>query len=522
MFKRKVRYYAASFWKHDFKASVNVFFEALPLCVGVALASNVPLSAGFIAGIVGGWIILLFSRSSAIINGPSAGMITVSAAAVTTLGSIELFFSAVFLAGFLQLLMGALSLGRFTYFIPSVVIKGMLAALGLLLIIKQFPYTLGYNHLEFMEGEYLKILAIGESIQEIADYENHFSWGVLIISLVSAGILWFWEEKLSKKITYLPTYLIVVVIGVLMALYYREFVPALALQPSHYVSIPRDVMADFTLHNVIVSFGHVGVWRSALIICMVASIQSLATIDAIDKIDTYHRITPRNNALAAQGTANMLCGILGGLPVTTLIARSTTNVESGARTMLSSVCVGLWLLATVFFISYLINHIPYCVLAAILIKIGIRLVNPTLILRMYRSGKNQFYPFLVTVIAILFTGVVTGILAGIIYSFYCMIKSNYKDEFILHIKTEGHLKHYYLWLAHHVNFLNKKSIIEVLDRIPDYSIVEVIGSNDGIVDFDIIEIFIQFKAKARSRHIEFITRDVPGLTAVNLAKQHFP
>ena len=409
-------------------------------------------------------------------------------------------------------------MGRFTYFIPSVVIKGMLAALGFLLIIKQLPYTLGYNHLEFMEGEYLKIFAVGESIKEIADYENHFSWGVLIISLASAGILWFWEKKLSKKITYLPTYLIVAVAGVLMALYYREFVPALALQASHYVSIPRDVMADFTIHNVILSFGHVGVWRSALIICIVASIQSLATIDAIDKIDTYHRITPRNNALAAQGTANMLCGFLGGLPITTLIARSTTNVESGARTMLSSVFVGLWLLATVFFISYLINHIPYCVLAAILIKIGIRLINPVMIYGMYKSGKNQFYPFLVTVIAILFTGVVSGILAGIIYSFYCMIKSNYKDEFVLNTKSEGHLKHYYLKLSPHVNFLNKKAIIEVLDKIPDYSIVEVIGTSDGTVDFDIIEIFIQFKAKARNRHIEFITKDVPGLNPVKYSK----
>lgn len=514
LMKRKLRYYAASFMKHDFKASVNVFFEALPLCIGVALASGVPLSSGFTAGIVGGLIILLLSRSSALIYGPGAGLITVSAAAVTSLGSVDLFFAAVFLAGFFQLLLGGLSMGRLAYFIPSVVNKGMLAAIGLILIFKQLPYTLGYDHLEFAEGEYLKILAIRDSIQEISDFDHHFSWGVVIISLMAVGVLLFWEKKLYNKIAYLPTYLIVVGLGMGMALFFREFVPALALKPSHYIKIPHDVMADFKVHNVIYALQHMDVWRSALIICIVASIQSLATIEAVDKIDTYHRITPRNNALVAEGTGNMLSGLLGGLPIISLVARTTTNIESGARTRLSSVCQAFWLMAAVFLTSYFINHIPYCVLALVLIKIGLRLINPALVYSLYNSGRNQFYPFVVTVVTILFAGIVVGILVGIVYSFYCLIKSNYSDEFEVNSRSEGRLTHYTFKLAPYVNFLNKKSLVEALDKIPDYSVVEVIGSNGGVVDFDIIEILMHFRSKAPNRHILFISKDVPGLTAI--------
>ena len=518
LLKRKLRYYAASFMKHDFKASINVFLEALPLCIGVALASGAPLSSGFIAGIIGGLIIMLISRPSSIINGPGAGMITVSAAAITSLGSIDLFFAAVFLAGFFQLVMGGLSLGRLAYFIPSVVNKGMLAAIGLILIIKQLPFTLGYDHLEFAEGEYLKILALMDSIEEISDYNNHFSLGVVLISLVSAGILWFWDERLSKKITYLPTYLIVVVTGMLMALLYRAFIPELALKPSHYVHIPQDLMTHFRVHDVIGTLGYTDVWRSALIICVVATIQSLATVDAIDKIDNYHRITPKNNVLVAAGTGNMLSGLFGGLPIMTLVARSTTNVESGARTGLSSIFQAVWLLAAVGLTSFYINHIPYCVLAIILIKIGIRLINPGLVSTMLKAGKNQFYPFVVTVVTILFAGIVVGVLVGMVYSFYVLVKSNYKDEFVLNTRNVGHLKHYSLKLSPHVNFLNKKAITETLDKIPDYSIVEIIGSDGSIIDFDIVETFIQFRSKAHVRHIELIIRDVPGMKNIGLVK----
>lgn len=518
LLKRKLRYYAASFLKHDFKASVNVFLEALPLCIGVTLASGAPLSSGFIAGVIGGLTVLLISRSTSLVFGPGAGLITVSAAAITTMGSLDHFFAAVFLAGFFQVLLGGLSMGRLTYFIPSVVNKGMLAAIGLILIIKQLPFTLGYDHLEFAEGEYLKILALRDSIEEISDYENHFSIGVVIISLMAVSILWLWEEKLSKKISYLPTYLIIVCLGMAMALFYRHFIPALALKSSHYIHIPKDVMSDFTIHNVVYALDYTDVWRSALIICIVATIESLAAIDAIDKIDNYHRITPKNNALVAMGTGNMLSGLLGGLPIITLVARSTTNVESGSRTKLATIFQALWLLAAVFITSYFINHIPYCVLAVILIKIGIRLINPNLVYTLWKGPKYQYYPFVVTAITILFAGIVIGILVGIVYSFYCLIKSTYADEFELSSRNEGHLKHYTLKLAPYVNFLNKKSIIEVLDKIPDYSIVEVIGSNDGVIDFDIIEIFVQFRSKARNRHIEFITKDVPGLTAVGYAK----
>lgn len=517
LFKRKVRYYAASFMKHDFKASVNVFFESLPLVIGVALASGTSIYSGAIAGIIGALLIPLLGRSHLVITGPGAGMITVSAAAVTVLGNTEYFFAAVVLAGFFQVLLGGSGLGRIAYFIPSVVTKGLLAAIGLILIFNQLPFVFGYDHLQFLEGEYLSILALRNSLKQISDFEHHFSWGVFLLSLLSAFILFRWSKKLSRKITYLPLYSIIVVVSVLLSLFFREFIPALALRPSHYVSIPLDMMYHFDIHNVIVSFGQAGVWRSALILCFVASIQSLATMDAIDKLDTHHRNIEKDKVLVAQGTGNMLSGLLGGLPMIALIARSTTNVESGARTSLSSISYGLCLLAAVFLIPYLINHIPYCVLAVILIKIGIRLMDLSPIYTLYRTDKNQFYSFAVTVTAILFAGIVVGILAGIIFTFYRMIRKAHKDEFVMKIKNEGHIKHYFLHLGPNVNFLNKKGITESLEKVPDYSIVEIIGADGVTVDFDIVEIFVQFKSKAHDRHIELIIKDVPGMSEKDVA-----
>jgi MFS superfamily sulfate permease-like transporter len=518
LLKRKLRYYAASFMKHDFKASVNVFFESLPLIVGVALASGTSIYSGFIAGIIGALIVPLLGKTNLVITGPGAGLITVSAAAVTALGQIEYFFASVVLAGFFQVLLGGSGLGKLAYFIPSVVIKGLMAAIGIILIFNQLPFVFGYDHLHFLEGEYLSILAIRNSIKQISDFEHHFSSGVFLLSLISAALLFLWHKKIFRKIANLPVYSVVVVVSVSVALLFREFIPPLALKPSHYVSIPLDLIHQFELHNVLLSFDSAGVWRSGLVICFIASIQSLATMDAIDNIDTHHRNTPKDNVLVAQGTGNILSGLLGGLPMISLIARSTTNIESGARTSLSSIAYGICLLAMVFLIPYLINHIPYCILAVILIKVGIRLINPSIVYNIYQSGRNRFYPFLVTVIAILFAGIVVGILAGIIFTFYRMIRDTHKDEFVLTIKKEGHIKHYFLQLGPNVNFLNKKGIAESLEKIPDYSIVEILGADGATIDFDIVETFVQFKSKAHDRHIELIIKDVPGLTNVNLVK----
>lgn len=512
--KRRLKYYAASLIKHDFKASVNVFFESLPLIVGVAVASDAPIYTGFIAGVVGAFAFPLLGKANLAITGPGAGLITVSAAAVIALGHIEFFFAAVFLAGFFQVLLGSTGMGKLAYFIPSVVIKGLLAAVGIILIINQLPLTVGYDSVTFSEGEYLSILAIRNSIKEIMGIRHHFSPGVLLISLVSAAILFRWDKKLTRHIRFLPVYSLVIVVGVLMALVYRHFIPGLILHPAHYIAIPSDLIHSIRIHNIIFAFDHAGVWRSALIICLVASIQSLATIHAIDKIDTYHRALPKNNTLVALGTCNMLSGLLGGLPVMALIARSTTNVESGARTPMASVYSGLWLLASVLLISYLINHIPHCVLAVILIKVGTQLINPSLVYTLYKTDKKQLYPFLVTVLTILFAGIVVGILAGIIYTFYLLARNNYKNEFVLRLRNKGHQKHYTLCLSRNVSFLNKKAIIEALEKVPDHSIVEVVGSKGINVDLDIMEIFSDFKLKARPRDIKFITIQMPGLTAV--------
>jgi len=516
LMNRKTRFYFLSFLKHDFKASITVFFVALPLCLGISLASGAPVYSGLLAGIIGGLVVTLISKSELSVSGPAAGLTAICAAAITQLGAIEIFFLSVAVAGLLQILLGVSRLGGFTHFIPSAVIKGMLTAIGIILISKQVTSLIGYDKPEFLSDEVFNIISFKHVFSNIDSLYKHTSAGVILIAALSIILLFAWKRTLAKKISFLPTSFVTVFFGVALAFLFQKFVPQLALKPTQYVTVPKDIFSQIRFPEFNALFSQVEIWRNAIVICFVATLETLLSIAAIDKLDPYNRITPQNRELVAQGTGNFFSGLLGGIPITAVIVRSSANAEAGAKTKLSSFAHGLWLLLAVLFAIPVINLIPYCVLSVILIRTGYNLAKPKMILSVYKQGREQFLPFIITVVSILFTDLLIGVLIGVGYSIYFLIKHTYRAGFTMKEKTEGHIKHFTIDLALNVSFLNKKRFMEMLDGLPEYSIVEIIGSNSIYIDRDVLEIFQDFKAKAHNRHIQLILKDVPEVETIEL------
>ncbi len=516
LLNRKSRFYFLSFLKHDFKASITVFFVALPLCLGIALASGVPMYSGLLAGIIGGIVVTIISKSQLSVSGPAAGLTAICAAAITNMGAIEIFFLSVAVAGLLQILLGIFRLGGFTHFIPSAVIKGMLTAIGIILMSKQIPALIGYDKPEFWSNELFNIITFKHVFSNIDSLYKHSSNGVMLIALLSIILLYVWKNTLAKKISFLPTSFITVLFGVMLAFLFQQYVPQFALTANQFVSIPHDIFAQIKFPRFTALFTDIAIWRNAIVICFVATLETLLSIAAIDKLDPYNRITPQNRELVAQGTGNFLSGILGGIPITAVIVRSSANAEAGAKTKLSSIAHGIWLLLAVLFAIPLINLIPYCVLSVILIRTGYNLAKPKMIWSVYKQGREQFLPFIITVIAILFTDLLIGVVIGIGYSIYFLIKHTYRAGFTMSEKTVGHIKHITIDLALNVSFLNKKKFMEMLDSLPPYCVVEINGSDSVYIDRDVLEIFQDFKAKAHQKHIQLTLKDIPAVETIEL------
>jgi MFS superfamily sulfate permease-like transporter len=514
--KRKARHYFLSFLKHDFKASITVFFVALPLCLGISLASGAPLYSGLISGIIGGIFIGIISKSHLSVSGPAAGLTAICAGAITELGSLQIFFLSVAVAGVIQLLLGVFRLGGFTHFIPSAVIKGMLAAIGIILITKQIPLLVGYDEASFWTKELFNIITFKNAFSHVKNIYLHSSKGAVIIAIASLLLLIVWKDKLARKISFVPTSFVVVVFGTLLAFIFQQFIPALALKPQQFVSIPSDLFSDIKLPDYRAILSNGDILKNAIVICIVASLETLLSIEAIDKIDPYNRVTPQNRELIAQGAGNILSGILGGLPITAVIVRSSANAEAEARTKLSAIFHGIWLLVLVFFAATLLNIIPYCVLAVILIRTGYNLAKPKMIASVYRLGREQFLPFIVTIIAMLFTDLLIGVGIGIAYSCYFIFKNTYRAGYTLETKTEGHIKHYYFNLAINVSFINKKRIKDELETIPNYSVVHIEGSHSVYIDYDVAEIINEFKTKAHHKHIELHLSGIPEVETISV------
>jgi len=512
---RKTRFYILAFLKHDFKASITVFFVALPLCLGISLASNAPVYAGLIAGILGGIVVAAISKSHISVSGPAAGLTAICASAVTEMGSIELFFIAVAIAGLLQVLLGVFKLGGFTHFIPSTVIKGMLAAIGILLISKQIPFLFGYDQPDFWTRELFNIFSFSHGFEHVKNMYTGSSAGAIIIALSSLILLVGWKKTLAKKLSFLPTSFVVVVFGALLASLFKHYIPALALKPSQYVNVSAHLFSEIRLADVSSVFTNAVIWKTAVVICLVASLETLLSIEAVDKIDPYNRITPQNRELIAQGTGNFFSGLIGGLPITAVIVRSSANAEAGARTRLSAIFHGIWLFIFAFFVALLLNLIPYCILAVILIRTGYNLAKPKMIRSVYRLGREQFVPFIVTTVAILFTDLLIGVGIGVAYAAYFIFKNTYKAGFTLQVKKEGNITHYYFRLAINVSFINKKKLKDELEKIPDYSAVHIDGAHSVYIDYDILEIINEFKVKARHKHIELHLQGIPDVETIS-------
>jgi MFS superfamily sulfate permease-like transporter len=513
---RRARFYFLSFIKHDLKASITVFFVALPLCLGISLASGAPVYSGLLAGIIGGLVISLISGSELSVSGPAAGLTAICFAAIHDLGSIQIFFLSVAIAGLLQILLGIFRLGGFTHFIPSAVIKGMLAAIGIILSSKQIPLLIGYDQPDFWTNEFFNILTFHHAFEHITNLYKNTSAGAIVIAILSLIVGIIWTKTLSKKIPFLPASFIIVICGIFLALLFQYFFPALKLRPTLFVNIPDNIFSQIKFPDFHAAFSNSDIWKNAVVFCFVATLESLLSIEAIDKLDPYNRITPQNRELFAQGTGNFLSGLLGGIPITAVIVRSSANAEAGAKTKLSAFTHGVWLLLVILFALPLVHLIPYCVLAVILIRTGYNLAKPKMIYGVYKQGREQFLPFIVTIVSILFTDLLIGVLIGVVYSIYFLVKHTYRAGYTLKERNEGHLKHYTIELALNVSFLNKKRIMDMLDKIPEYSTVEIIGSDSVYIDNDILEIFHDFKSKAHRKHIQLLLKDIPDVETIEL------
>lgn len=490
--------------KADVPAAIVVFLVALPLCLGIALASGAPLLSGVISGIIGGIVVGALSGSHTSVSGPAAGLAAVVLASLTKLGAFEVLLVAVLLAGVLQLALGLLRAGFIAHYVPSTVIKGLLAAIGILLILKQLPHALGYDHtvaddVAFMAANH------DDTVATVARAFDVVTPGAVLIALISMLVLWAWPKTPFKHVKLLPAPLCVVGLGVVLGLLFNAFVPALRLQDVHLVDLPPLDLANpgAYLHwPDIAHFGSRDVWIVAFTIAIVASLETLLNVEAVDKLDPHKRGTPANRELCAQGVGNICAGLFGGLPLTSVIVRSSVNLQSGNRTKLSAILHGVLMLASVVALSPVLNLIPLSALAAILIMTGYKLARLTLFREMFQKGWSQFLPFAVTVTAIVLTDLLTGVLVGLASSVFYLVRSNFRnpyslEQYRLHIGDVIKME-----LPNQVSFMNKATIKNTLRHIPDGAHMLIDASNADFIDEDVLETIQDFRVSAAERNIK--------------------
>lgn len=479
--------------KSDLPAGLVVFLVALPLCLGVALASGAPLLSGIISGVIGGIVVGLLSQSNTSVSGPAAGLSAIVLSSITQLGSFEIFLLAVVIAGAFQILLGVFKGGFIANYIPSNVIKGLLAAIGVILILKQIPHAVGYD--KDPEDDFSFFQADGENtFSELLKIFNFFSWGALIVSIVSLFVLIYWDKTRLKKLQFLPASLIVVFIGILINYIFSVFIPALKIEQSHLVNIP--IFNGFKQMLVFPKFGEIGnynVWLIAITIAIVASLETLLNLEAIENIDPEKRYASPNKELIAQGTGNMLSGFIGGIPITSVIVRSSVNINAGGKTKLSSIIHGLFLLVSLLVLSPFLNLIPLASLASILLVTGYKLTKVELYKNMFSKGQNQFIPFICTILAIVFTDLLIGVLIGLTISIFYLLKSNFNNPFVMKKETLHLDETMRIELPNQVSFLNKASIKDTLLSIPNNSKVIIDGTYSDYIDQDVLDIINDFK-----------------------------
>lgn len=506
----------AATWRNDLTAGLVVFLVALPLCLGVALASNAPLFSGLATGIVGGLLVSRLSGSPLMVSGPAAGLTAIVAAAILELGSFPTFLVAVVLAGVIQLALGFMRAGIIAYFFPSSVIRGMLSAIGLILILKQLPYAFGQGIGTAGVGAD-GTASVGESAGMLGGIWSAAMATVpaaLGITLVSLALLTLWPKLAPASLRRaLPAPLAVVLLGVLVHLALGSLAPAFALPAESMVRLPvpesmRDLAANLAFPDWS-AIGNPAVWRIALTVGLVASLETLLSLEATDKLDPFKRRSPTNRELLAQGTGNIVAGLIGGLPMTGVIVRSSANIDAGARTWRSAWIHGLMLLVAVAAIPQLLNMIPLATLAAILLFTGYKLAHPSVMRAAWRAGTKYAVPFVVTVGAILVTDLLIGIAVGLAVGSFFVLLDSYRTAYSYHIDESADHHNVRITLAEEVTFLNKARINAALQELPDGCVAVVDASRSQHIDADVIEILHDFKETARSKGITLRLVDVP-------------
>lgn len=483
--------------KYDAPAGLVVFLVALPLCLGIALASGAPLFSGIIAGIVGGIVVGSLSGSHTSVSGPAAGLAAIVLSAITTLNNFEFFLAAVVIAGILQMFLGIIKAGAFADFIPSNVIKGLLAAIGIILILKQIPHAIGYD-----------ADAIGDFSFNQANNENTFTailaalnsvqLGAIIICFLSIVVMLVWDKTPLKKMSFLPAPLIVVALGIMLNELFNVIQPGLAIEQQHLVNLPvSENMGDFFNFFTSPDFSaitHVNVWTVAITLALVASLETLLNLEATDKLDKHKRLSPPNRELFAQGVGNTVSGLIGGIPITSVIVRSSANIHAGAVSKASTIFHGMLLLVCALAIPKLLNKIPLASLAAILILIGYKLASVSLFKDMYSRGLHQFLPFAVTVSAIVMTNLLLGVAIGMVFSLFFIISSHVRNPFGFNKNSDHTGEIIRLELAPQVSFFNKPSIYNALHQIPNESQLVIDASNSDYIDYDVLESIKEFRS----------------------------
>ncbi len=499
----------ASNFKFDLPSSLVVFLVALPLCLGIALASGAPLFSGLIAGIIGGLIVAPLSGSPLGVSGPAAGLAVIVYGAIEELGSYPTFLAAVVVAGVAQVLLGVLKAGVIGYYFPSSVIKGMLSGIGIIIFLKQIPHAVGYD--ANPEGDFSFIQQDGHNtFSEISYMLGNLSNTAMLISGLGLLILVLWEQKFIKNLSFstiIQGPLVVVLMGIGVNVFFANYV-GLALNASQIVAIPvndgfSSFLTQFTTPDF-KAFLNPSIYAIGVTMAVVASLETLLCVEATDKLDPYKRITPTNRELFAQGAGNIVSGFIGGLPITQVIVRSSANIQSGGRTKTSAFLHGALLLICAFSIPKLLNLIPLSALAAILLLVGYKLAKPSLVVNMWRRGRSEFIPFAITVLGIVFTDLLSGIALGLVVAVVFILWENFKIPYKFDIKHYEKGEPIVISFSESVSFLNKASIQRTLNTVPDDSKIILDASATLNMHLDVKEIIEEFQISAVLRNIEVV------------------
>ena len=513
MVKKTVPNYFKGNLKYDFPASIVVFLVALPLCLGIALASDAPLFSGIISGIIGGVVVGLLSGSEVSVSGPAAGLTVIVAAGIAQLGSFELFLCAVVLSGVIQILFGLCRCGFLAVLFPNSVIKGMLAAIGITIIVKQLPHALGgFGHFESELG-FWEWFGQNNTPHELWAAFLSLKLSAVAIAMLSLLILIVWEMRWVKKLPFIgkiPAPLVVVTVSIIINQIFHAGFPDLALHASdgHLVTLPRSesmsqFMNEFRLPNFS-GFGLRSVWIVALTIAAVGSIETLLCLESTHKLDPFHRVSNSNRELFAQGVGNLICGLVGGIPLTSVIVRSSANIYAGARTRMSAIGHGIILLLSVLFLGAILNLIPLAALAAVLIMVGYKLAHPTLFRQMLEKGSDQFIPFIITLTAILFTDLLKGVLIGLLVGLIFVVKASFYSA--IQVVQDG--KDVLFRFSKDLTFIHKVKLRAELMKIEPGSRVYFDGSRAIYIDRDAYEMIQEFSETAAKKNIKVELRDI--------------